>query len=328
MPISPKAILAVFLILLTGCSQTCKKQDNEDKKPAAPLVTPTAPSQQKVDAITKEQATSVAAHVQAAKEENTKQPASNTTTAIDKSLSTALSGLPAPSSEQVASAKAPIADQVAGNTEDADKKWKEAVSTMTSLQTRLEEAKLQVEKEKADSKKAMQAFVEQAAKDRDSAIAAAKDEERKIALQAKEELIRMLNYGGLLLLGAFGVATFFGGVGSVRSGGWILLLMGILAFGLAQTVGDWWFKWACVVSISAIILSCAYVALKADKASSAKRALQPSVDLFDKYYEQASPEEKARMDAQVFTPLGQAMNNADRATVHMLRAEDSLKKGN
>lgn len=157
--------------------------------------------------------------------------------------------------------------------------------------------------------------------------------------QVMRDQVAWLNKGGAslaaLALVGFGLATFFGGLAALRSAAPFLALcfVGALGcFGLAQIVGQWWFKWAVLGLLGAIggVITWWVVkhyqlgTLKADteaKFATARSVLRQTVPTLDAAYNAANAEVKAFMDEHIFQKLNSRMDAADKAAVHAVRVE-------
>lgn len=134
---------------------------------------------------------------------------------------------------------------------------------------------------------------------------------------------------------SFGLAAAFGGLASLRLVGPFSAILGFAAlccFGLAQVVGQWWFKWA-ILGVVALALGLAawWVlrkqregTLKADledKAGSLQGLLRQVVPVLDRAYETADAAGKELLDRTIFQPLSSTMDREEKALVHNLRAQ-------
>jgi len=138
---------------------------------------------------------------------------------------------------------------------------------------------------------------------------------------------------GLLVL-VVGAGSIFGGVAGLRMVAplAVLLLLGaLICFGLAQIIALWWFKWAVLFAVCAILGLCAWYVIKhykmgtlqadtAEKAAKLTGVLTQTIPVLDKAYNDAEGEVKKFMDEHIFTPLNDKMDAKDKAVVHEIRA--------
>ena len=136
---------------------------------------------------------------------------------------------------------------------------------------------------------------------------------------------------------SFGLAAAFGGLASLRLVGPFSAILGLgalVCFGLAQVVGQWWFKWATVAGTLAVLGLCAWWVLKKqkegtlkqkleDRAASLQGLLTQVVPVLDKAYEHAEASGKELLDKTIFQPLSSTMNREEKALVHNLRAQSA-----
>ena len=134
---------------------------------------------------------------------------------------------------------------------------------------------------------------------------------------------------------SFGLAAMFGGLASLRLVGPFSAILGLgalVCFGLAQIVGQWWFKWAILAAVLAVLALVAWWVLKKQKEGTLKQKLEGRaaslqglltqvVPVLDKAYEGAEQSGKELLDRTIFQPLSSTMNRDEKALVHQLRAQ-------
>lgn len=255
--------------------------------------------------LTVEQGQEAAANVQAAREANATAQESPAKSATEGSLDVAADALPVPTPKQLEAARAPMRLALAGDLEAARAGWDKAKGELAVLRDRLAEAVKQRERERTEAERA-----------RLQAIA-----EAKRAAQA--EAAHYLNLGGALAAGVFALCAVFGGLTLLQRGAWVLLLLSLLAFGLAQVVSQDWFKWAVLAATGIACGAFAWHNARTSKAVSAQRALSPVVRALDDAYDNGTVEQRALLDTLVFNPLSSdpKMSDADRAAIHQIRAD-------
>lgn len=309
MPPLTRTILPLLALgLLSGCALF---------RPKPHPLPDTGKAEAAVSALSSEQAQQASAYVEAGRRANRKAPESPAREATEGSLETAAKALPAPTPEQVAVAMKPVEDALRGDLSEARAKWARAQEAASVLQERLEQAKLDLAAEREAGRRALLEERSRAAADVAAAKRAAED-------KALGQQVLYLNLaGGAFALG-FGLCVAFGGVALLRAGAWVLGLLSLFAFGLAQIVAAWWFKWAVLGTGLAGAGAFAWYCFK-------HRSLQAGVDkltpvvrqvvtVLDTAYDALSADGKALLDSHVFDPLSKAMDKADKQVVREVRA--------
>ena len=170
--------------------------------------------------------------------------------------------------------------------------------------------------------------------------------------QVLKDQVRWLNWAAAgcsaLAVLSFGLAAAFGGLVALRAVApfsAILGFSGLVAFGLAQVVGAWWFKWSVLGAVLVVLGVVIWWVLKKQKEGTLKAdaeekaarltsALKTMVPVIDKVYDEGTTEltelsakgmktVRDLLDTLVFQPLGNKMDKDDKAVVHAIRAEAS-----
>jgi hypothetical protein len=307
----------LLALLLCGC-------EHEDVTPI--IVQPVTPTQVKVDEAQEERQSVAAANVQAARGANELNPEGNPKAAVEGALSVAQASLPDPRPEHAAKALADVNAALRGDLKTANAAWAQAIAERKQADSELVALQKILDAERRTNAEAL--------RDRDSAllrtindlkadIQRQKDEAKNAVL--KDQVLYLNIAGGLFALG-FGVATAFGGIATLRAGAWILLPLSLLAFGIAQIVGQAWFLWAVLGAVSVIAGIFIYLAVRNKSVAAAAAAFKPVLKVLDSAYDGATKEVKESLDSAVFDPLSKLMDRSDKATVHAMRAEESLNK--
>lgn len=284
----------------------------------------------------KAQAGKLKANIDAARSEASALPDSVVKKVVEGELTVAQSRLAGVDADPVEVEAAKQRRQLAtsGRLEDLAKAYSEAELTAKQLSTELAAARLAAVKAREERDKQKLLFMEELERNKaenEKAIQALKD-------QVMRDQVRQLNYAAAvclaLALGVFGVGFAFGGVATLPKLLPIALLLGtaaLLCFGLAQLVGQWWFKWACAAAAAALgtwvmvwgIKHYKQGDLKAEaeaKAKSFKTALQTVVPVLDDAWDNANGEIKTFLSQHVFEKLKGAMDNTDKKTIHEIRS--------
>ena len=106
----------------------------------------------------------------------------------------------------------------------------------------------------------------------------------------------------------------------------------LACFGLAQIVGQQWFKWA-ILGLFVVLLGIAVwwayrkyqdgrlMEATRSKTEKLSRVVANVVPVLDRAYEDADDALKQVLDAKIFSKLSTAMDKADKVVVHEVRAE-------
>jgi len=321
--------IVLCFLLLSGCWKT----------PVVPIAAPPATEVQAAASVLseKEQAVKaeIAANVETARKSNATQPDGPAKSTVEGELSLAATrlGTKADPAELLAGeqrARA-LAD---GRTEEARKLYAEASKQATDTAKQLAAAK-------ADLQHSLVALeIANAKAERDIAKLVASYEQK--IQDAKNEVMRdqvkWLNRSGAacaaLAIGCIALCLSFGGLAALKIAGPFAAVCGIASlacFGLAQIVGQWWFKWAALGGCTVIL---AVVGawlwrharqgnLKAEAEARANRLAdfaKKVVPTLDDAYETATEPVRKWLEENVFAKLSTSMNNTQKKTVHEIRA--------
>lgn len=346
------AALAGFAMLaLTGC-QLIRRAP---KSPPAPVVVVPPLGDSTRDEISNlkaqvstanDLAQRAAGAVFGAQDANASNPAGLPREATAAQLAEAAAALPDPTAEQRAVKAEQNARALRGELDAVRAEIGVAVDEATRLRGELDRARQEsvaiaqaAARERAEAAAKLQRqFAEMSA--RITAANAARDAAKlEAANQVLADQVTWLNRtavacSGLAVL-SFGLAAAFGGIMAIRSVGpfsAIIGFAGLCAFGLAQIVGAWWFKWAILAIVAIILGICAWwvwrhhkrgtlAADAAAKLTKTKAAFAPVVKTLDEVYDEGEAGVRDLMDKLIFSRLSSRMNSSEKATIHEVRAE-------
>lgn len=329
-----KLIVIFLFVFLSGCSLI----------PVKPI--PAAPASGVSDAVVAQEAKSsqikaeVAANVQTARNANLTQAESPVKNIVDSELSLAAQRLDTkPDPVELLAGEQRARAMLEGRVDEARKMYAEAskkadadarelAGIKENLKTALEDhAKLEA-KYQRDLATLKTSY--------DRQIEAAKNE-------VMRDQVKWLNRSAVacaaIAIGALGICLAFGGLAALKVAGPFAAIAGLASlccFGLAQIVGQWWFKWTVLgIAVVAIGVVGAWIwrhyrqgnlkeeaQARADRLSSALKTIIP---VLDETYERAKGEGKEAIDT-IFGDLGKKMNDDDKAVIHEVRAEIKLDK--
>lgn len=268
--------------------------------------------------------------------------------AVATNLEEAASALPPPTAEQKLQREKDNARILAGELAAVKAEKGQAISENLALraslsatekraqdaETKAATAEAAAVRERAEAAAKLQAVLDSMT----ARITAAENEARNKAMLAQ---VSMFNEWGAWLTGAgvlaLGLAGIFGGIAGLRTVGPIAALAvacGMACFGIAQIVGQPWFKWAVLGIVTVVLGVCAWwvvrkykqgVLKEAAEAKVAKLsgALQQVVPVLDQAYDEASADVRDVLDKLIFSRLSSAMDKEQKATVHEVRAVSS-----
>lgn len=345
------AFLLAAALLLAGC-------ETDHKPPVQVIATPTGPATDaqiaalKADAAEQkaradreaELAQRAAGAVYGAGDANQHNPEGLPKEAVTTHLKEAASALPEATLEQKLKAEQDNARILAGELAAVQAEKGQAISENQALRINLaaiEERAKAAQEKAAEVEKAAVAERAAAAKKlqdvldaKDNAIRAAQDEARNKAMLAQ---VALFNEWGAWLVGAgvlaLGLAGIFGGLGALRAVGPIAALAvvcGLACFGIAQIVGQAWFKWAVLGVVALVLGICAWWVVRKYKAGTLKEAaeakaarltgaLKTVVPVLDKAYDEASGDVKELLDNTIFKELSRLMDKDQKSVVHEVR---------
>ena len=265
--------------------------------------------------------------------------------AVATNLEEAASALPPPTADQKLQREKDNARILAGELAAVKAEKGQAISENLALRASLSatekraqdaEAKAVAAEAAAVKERAEAAAKLQAVLDSMTArITAAENEAKNKAMLAQ---VGMFNEWGAWLTGAgvlaLGLAGIFGGIAGLRVVGPIAALAvacGMACFGIAQIVGQPWFKWAVLGIVSLVLGVCAWWVVKKyqqgvlkeaaeEKAAKVTGALKAVVPVMDHAYDEASADVRELLDKTIFSRLSSAMDKEQKATVHEIRA--------
>jgi len=164
--------------------------------------------------------------------------------------------------------------------------------------------------------------------DKEKQLAKAKDEATQYVM--KQQVLWLNISGGIcILIFAAGIG-FGGGIAGLRMT-WIFGVIGLLAFGLAQIVSQWWFMWAVLTAIVIALGICVYWGYRQyknhtlkeslqDKANKATDVINAIVPVLDNAWNDADTLLKKSLDDLIFSKLGNQMDKEQKATIHLVRS--------
>lgn len=228
-----------------------------------------------------------------------------------------------------------------GKIDEANAKYADAVAkadALTERAAKADQARDEAIRRAGEATEAARAKLEAQQREHEQAMTklttAHADEIRRLKKQMNDAVaakqVLCLNIAGGVLIALFAIAIFFGGIEGVRRC-WFLGLLGLLCFGLAQIVGAWWFKWACLLVIAAGIGYALWwfwqhrkdADLKQQvqgKADALNKTLTEIVPVIDSAYEKAEGTAKSALDS-LLARLGDAMSDESKKVIHVVRAE-------
>lgn len=157
-----------------------------------------------------------------------------------------------------------------------------------------------------------------------------KDNEKKLE-EAREGVKRGqakgLNWAGGICFAIFALGIGFGGLVGLRKT-WIFALFGLMCFGLAQIVTQWWFPWAIGIATVSGVSAVVYYLWRlhqlgklkevlSEKVQTVAGALEGVVPVLDQAYETASPEIQKWLEQNVFKRI--KMPDEQRAVVREIK---------
>lgn len=335
-----KRITLIFALslALSGCAVFSKKA------PVNPIAVPPPNTLQAasgaVATANDKLHSSVSANIETARKANATQPETPASVTVESELNLASKKLATPPDPAELLAGEQRARAIAeGRADEARKLYAEAASQANAdakARSAAESAlKAALEKQESDAKKYV------------SDLAALKLQHREELEAARNEVmkdqVRWLNRAGaacaVLAILTVGIPFWLGGLAVFKKALPLAILFGLGAlgsFGLAQIVGLWYFKWcALAVCAGVAVITGVWVWRHAkqgdlaeaaqNKADSLKSALGPIVSTFDDLYDNADEKLKASLDS-AFSKIKNMMTADARATVHQIRAEDSVTK--
>ena len=175
-------------------------------------------------------------------------------------------------------------------------------------------------------------------KDAEAAQKAHEAEVNRLQSAVRRKQVLYLNIAGAALVLLFGLGVGFGGVAGARIA-WPLGVIGVLCFGLAQLVSQWWFMWACA-GVGLIGLGLAgwwvYSHYKlnnlhqalAVKSSQLQGALGDVIPVLDHAYDNADQAAKELLDKLIFEKLSCKMDASTKGVIHQVRANIATSSTN
>lgn len=333
-----------IIVILSGCALITPK-------PIVPVVAPpVSPVVAAVATVADSNAqlkASVAANVETARKSNAKQAVGPLTETVESELALAANRLnttPDPAEllfgEQRARAIAEgKTDEARRMYADATKQASEEAKARATAEANLSQALTDAQLASAKFTKDLAELNAQNAK----TISDLNDQHQKEIEAAHNEVmqdqVKWLNRAGVSAAGlgiiVLGLAIGFGGIVGVKAIGplaGLLVIGSLFCFGLAQIVGQWWFKWAILGSFLIIIVLVGIWVYnryhagtlaedtkeKADKLLSVSKKVIP---ILDQAYDDADAQAKTLLDKLIFSKLGAKMDQKDKDTVL------DLKKG-
>ena len=148
--------------------------------------------------------------------------------------------------------------------------------------------------------------------------------------EVMKDQVHTLNLVGAGCMLLFALGLGFGGPAGLKMT-WPFGLLGLFAFGLAQIVGLWWFKWAMATILAIIVCVAAWWIWQqyhrgvlhqkmTEKANQLQGVLSEVVPVLDKAYENAESTTKELLDKTIFDPLSKKLDKSDKSLVHVIRA--------
>jgi hypothetical protein len=346
-------ILVVSICLSGGCSTVSSWFHRAPAPLAAPVVAPAGPAAAAVPPAVASADTAhaaalsrIAAGASVIHSLNGAQPPSALTSGVEGEAAgiTALAGQPSPADAAAAAQRELIVKS--GDLARISAQYVAQSGELSALNSRVAAAEqardaalASAKSEQEASRAKYQAQFDQLAATANARVKAAQDEaNNKVMANQVAWLNRTAASCAALAVAAIGLGAIFGGITALRTVGPFAALLGLaalMAFGLAQIVGQWWFKWA-VLSASGIgVAGCAWwvwqhyelgtlAADLAKKSAAAQGVLQQVVPVLDTAYESADATAKTFLDDKVFAPLSAGMDKAGgdlKAVVHTVRAD-------
>ena len=285
-----------------------------------------------------EQAGKLRANVDAAKNEVDAMPVSNGQIIASGELELAQKrlGSVTPDAVEADAAKQRKALVETGKLEEARAAYDKAEASAMKLAQDLAKAMAERDAARASEEAARRSFLAQLEQNRISNQAALDAAHNEVL----RDQVRSLNIAAASCIGlamaAMGLGFVFGGIASIRAIGPAVAMLGVaglMCFGLAQIVGQWWFKWAILIATSGIVTWVAVWAyrhykqgnLKAEaeaKASQFNNVLQAVVPTLDKAYDNADNTIKTWIEQNIYQKLSKVMDSQDKRVIHLVRAEN------
>jgi len=341
-----RGVLVLTILVLAGCKTT------PVVTPPVAVVAPTGPATSaQIIALEQQIATQndllqrASGAVYGAKDANLHNPDGLPKDAVEAQLSEATSALPPPTTEQMLAKEQQNSRILAGELAAVKAEMGQAMDENKALRAQvvakadeLAVLKTAAEKERAEAAKKLQAqfddFTKKVAHANAAAAKAADDARNQVMLGQVAWLNRAAAACAGVAIVSIGLATVFGGIAGLRVVAPLAAICGIASlscFGLAQIVGQWWFKWAILGSVGAMLGVCGWwvwahykdgTLKESAKAKSAKlqSALTTIIPVLDEAYDHAEDSVKAAMDKLIFSRLSAVMDKTDKATVHEVRA--------
>ena len=330
-----KALVSIIAcLMLSGC--WLSKDNPKPVAPAAALNTAVIEQEAKSAQIRAE----VAANVETARKANSTQvdgPAKGT---VEGELSLAAKRLDAtPDPIELLAGEQRARAMLEGRVDEARKLYDQA--SIKATEEAKERAKLE-----ANLKTALEDHAKLEAQYQRELASLKAGYEKQIDTARNEVMrdqVKWLNRSGAacaaVAIGALALCLGFGGIAALRVAGpfaAIAAVGSLVCFGLAQIVGQWWFKWAVLsLAVAAIAVVGAWLwrharqgNLKEEAKSRADRysaVLKQVIPVLDEAYDRAQGETKAALDS-IFSHIGNKMNSDQKAVVHEVRAEIKAKE--